>query len=326
VRSGFTLIELLVVIAIIAILIGLLLPAVQKVREAAARMQCSNNLKQIALGAMNYESTNRVLPPGYLGASPILYNPPANQHIGVLAIILPYVEQDNLFKQAFGPLPSTYTTVNGTGPAWYTQASTVAASQNKVKTFLCPSAINDTAQDGVGAYLEQFLNGNQGTLTIGYFAGPNPTLGRTNYLGCAGFLGAVSPLFTNQPNYEGVLDNRSAVPLAQITAADGTANTLMFGEALGYGDILPIPSPYFFNYTWMGCGSMPTAFGMGNSSNPNVKSGNGWACFSSVHTGVVQFAFCDGSVHPIRKTIDGATFNAMGGWKDGVVFDPSQAF
>jgi prepilin-type N-terminal cleavage/methylation domain-containing protein len=105
--GGFTLIELLVVIAIIAILIGLLLLAVQKVREAAARMSCQNDLKQVGLASHNYESAYGALPPGYVGPSAAdqtaaLYNGPL---VGVNIILLPYIEQNNLFRSL--PLAST---------------------------------------------------------------------------------------------------------------------------------------------------------------------------------------------------------------------------
>ena len=94
--AGFTLIELLVVIAIIAILIGLLLPAVQKVREAASRMKCQNNLKQMGLAVLNHENTFQTLPSSrYLTGD--AYNSPAYRHWTVQ--ILPFVEQENLFRQ-----------------------------------------------------------------------------------------------------------------------------------------------------------------------------------------------------------------------------------
>jgi prepilin-type N-terminal cleavage/methylation domain-containing protein len=159
-RRGFTLIELLVVIAIIAILIGLLLPAVQKVREAAARAQCSNNLKQMSLAIHNLAGTyNGKLPPG-IGGFPGINTKGrcsvgANSQPfgGLLFYLLPYIEQDNLFKQCACPQnPSAFDPEQGVLPS-----AAGGVMQVVIKTYLCPS--DPTANNGytgwaaVGSYV-----------------------------------------------------------------------------------------------------------------------------------------------------------------------------
>jgi prepilin-type N-terminal cleavage/methylation domain-containing protein len=224
-RSGFTLIELLVVIAIIAILIGLLVPAVQKVREAAARTQCMNNLKQISLAAHAYHDAYRVLPPGGL-VSPNAKNvnpqyvmgpPVAGPYTGTLAFLLPYMEQGNIYKQLdpnlfkFGTttgawayntapfdfqsgVPSQYQ--NGTG---YPQVCNAF-----IPSYVCPSdsAETNTSVDYPnGGIIDAYFvapNGAADTIWIDYVADKasypafGGGLGPTNYIANAGFLGLSS--------------------------------------------------------------------------------------------------------------------------------------
>jgi prepilin-type N-terminal cleavage/methylation domain-containing protein/prepilin-type processing-associated H-X9-DG protein len=190
VRSGFTLIELLVVIAIIAVLIGLLLPAVQKVREAAARTQCINSLKQMGLAIHNYHDTNNVLPEGqHPWAGRTLA--PWEGSWSWQAYILPFVEQDNAWKQAKAFAVSSATSYSWNNPT----------AATKVKIYNCPS-------DSRG-----------GQSYPGPANGLNYDQAITGYLGNSG---------TTSTAMDGLLFMGSKIKIPQI--ADGSSNTLLVGE------------------------------------------------------------------------------------------------
>jgi prepilin-type N-terminal cleavage/methylation domain-containing protein len=311
-HKAFTLIELLVVIAIIAVLIGLLLPAVQKVREAAARIQCGNNLAQIAKAAHNYQSFNNTLPPGFLGTTPNLAAPQgpgfSGQYVGVLAYLLPYVEQDNLYAEMMSGVPNDYLSEKKLYAPWWTFGSTAQASLTTVKSFLCPA---DNAPQSMGevAALTTYPSPTGFTLVWGGFAGI--PIGRSNYLGVAGYAGQALPF------YQGMFTNRTPISIVQLSNADGTSYTLLFGEcATGFDPVVGTLA-----HTWMGSGALPTAWG-----TPDQQGGS-WYAFSAKHTAVVQFAYGDGSVRRVKKNLSSGQpwvqYVFASSWDDGQVVTES---
>jgi prepilin-type N-terminal cleavage/methylation domain-containing protein/prepilin-type processing-associated H-X9-DG protein len=356
VRSGFTLIELLVVIAIIAVLIGLLLPAVQKVRESAARSSCQNNLHQISIAAQTYADNNGgYLPPGSIvsanshsanGSAWTIGPPYDGPYTSVLAFLLPFVEQDNLYKQvqaaglsqAAGSAGDyfSYTTTAGawaySTPPYDFKSGVPSAYQNgtgynhvfdnRVKTYECPSDdpygyLQNQNDWVIDAYFFIPPGPNQGTYIDYVYNYPNfgQQMGASNYIGCAGYgkIDTVNgkPDTTNLIKYAGVYAANSHTRITDIK--DGTTNTIGFGEKASgiYGSAK-------YRLTWMGAGSMPTAWGL-NSTSPHP-----WM-FGSKHTsGTVNFGMCDGSVHSLAITSDTVTYIIMSGLNDGVAVDYSK--
>jgi prepilin-type N-terminal cleavage/methylation domain-containing protein len=318
-RRAFTLIELLVVIAIVAILIGLLVPAVQHVREAANRASCANNLKQLTLACQNYDSTYGRLPPGYLGPIPNeqLYNghPERMQQIGVLVYLLPYVEQANLRRQLhFDPDPSHL------GPAWYTDPTNWQLAQTRVRSFECPSdnVANDSSLYGT-ALAYHFYNyyapiiPNMCDDTSEDWVALDPSdptvLGRTSYCACRGLAGRGTSQYWSK--YEGILNNRSRTALRAIP--DGTSNTLLFGEWNGGRQ----NGQRMYLAAWIMESGIPTCGGLPQDGQ---DPGPGTAMFSSMHPGIVQFCFADGSVRGLRKGtswIDYDNWDLANLWPDG---------
>jgi prepilin-type N-terminal cleavage/methylation domain-containing protein/prepilin-type processing-associated H-X9-DG protein len=323
-RNAFTLIELLVVIAIVAILVGLLLPAVQMVREAANRTSCANNLKQIGLACHGYDSTYGRLPPGYLGPMPNEQDygghPERMQQVGLLVYLLPFIEQGNLRRQLrFDPNPSHL------GPAWYTDSTNWQMAQTRIRLFECPSdnIADDTATQGTALAVHYYnyfapLVANQDDNTNGDGVVHDPSdpivLGRANYAGCAGLAGHGTSQYWGK--YEGIFTNRSHWSLREITTLDGTSNTLLLGETTGGRD----NGQRIYLPTWMGRGVQPTWSGLPADGQDFIDP----PLFDSKHRGVVQFCFADGSVRSLRKgssSIDYDNWALVDLWPDSYPAD-----
>ena len=286
-RPAFTLIELLVVIAIIAILIGLLLPAVQKVREAAARSVCQNNLHQQIIGMHNYHSAIGYLPPAF--------DSPGNDFNGAWgwsSIILPYVEQEALYKNMNvvgtrfgGPLPGGIPTV-------YPPNVAGQLSTTKLKVFRCPA---DTGPD-----LNPDRNGHA----------------LSNYRAVAGPY-TYPYIYVNQ-DFGGVLWQNSKIALNQIQ--DGASNTLAIGECMYESPTGRIACIWagMTGYTSAGAVRISDVMWWVDDLTATLN-GPAPQAFSSRHPSGAMFAFADGSVRFFRNGTNPSIVRYLAGREDGVI-------
>jgi len=295
--NAFTLVELLVVIAIIGILVGLLLPAVQAAREAARRMQCSNNLKQIGLGLHNYESTYKSFPIGNVVR--VNVNPPRGDGWTWHARILPYLEQTPLYNQV--------SRVMGTDIGTSTSAEQVLAGRTtRLTVFQCPSHPDGVSNPSKGGYQLSTYNGVCGTTTFN-----NDQVDEATDIGYRA---------------NGIFFMNSRIRFADII--DGTSNTFLVAEV--QDELKGAPnsnrmtgSDRKYNFSSGSDGNPPTdiseyLIGMETDDpiNANTRDANGHfnndgEYAGSYHTGGAQFVLADGSVRFISQNINMTTYRAL---------------
>ncbi len=293
-RGGFTLIELLVVIAIIAILVGLLVPAVQKVRDAAARTQCQNNLKQTALALSNYEVTNKSFPVGGHSATP--------KH-GWIAFILPYVDQDNVRRNYDIKID------------WFA-GSNLNVVTIPLTIFRCPSAMSRDLVTEV--------------LPDGTFTGATWDYTNTSSIAANSFTAsAANGGYTDASRRAGVITSGTGTKISQIT--DGTSNTITVTECanrpqywrMGVQDTTTAPDSgscgigcvtgalWADNQKGMSIGGYDPAFGTTvNGGQCVINCTNGWEIYS-MHSQGAYAAFADGSVRLLSKNMSAPVVFAL---------------
>ena len=282
-RRAFSLIELLVVIAIVAILIGLLVPAVQKVRESAARAKCANNLKQMGLALLGYHDTHKLFPRGGYATTNVpqaatATDPAIATKLSWAASVLPWLEPDALYRTIHPDLP-------------YTDSANLPAGQTVLSVFLCPTSPNDSLFR---------VTPDLPTSSMNQYA-------RSDYGAVNGERGLRSPTATNSPE-RGVLITESNLSLADIT--DGTSQTILLGEV-----------PEGIHSIWISVHnvfdqSAPVSERHSDTSPypscliPGVFCDFGQEV-TSYHPGGAQTVFADGSVHFLRTAMDNAVLAAL---------------
>ncbi len=289
-RSAFTLIELLVVIAIIAILIGLLLPAVQKVREAAARTRCQNNNKQIALATHNYHDAYQKFPYATLDRQP---GEATSSYVTGFILILPFLEQDAIARRWNPDLPRTDTSTEAA--LGYSNAS---LQKLLIPTYVCSSMTPPTGPLGGSenrAYCSYLFNSGIPDAEL------YPYWSYFGLLQQPAFDGVVIPL--SSPDTVPGGPNQQPTTMASI--GDGTSNTFLVGET----DFMPkgVPSTEYggvWAYGYIG-------YSWGTTFHPFNKHDNTdtiYGAFRSQHTGGANFALTDGSVRFVSQSIDPQTY------------------
>ena len=312
---GLTLIELLVVISIIGILIAMLMPAVQRLRESARRTTCLNNIRQLALASLAYEVNHQLFPPGVCadglagktrGISPAVAGIDTPNWIGTKVYLLPLLDRDDL-NSSFVANRSVDT--GDAGQWWDTSISNNFrdAGTRNIPSFLCPSDGGHLSATGImlGFYAHD-LPTNPGAFWDG--SGASAHLGRTNYMSCSGVSGSPEKASAHEywGRYSGIYTNRSKSGFDKIS--DGASNTVAFGEQASNTVVNGVKT----DYTW-------TADGMMGAYGIHSGAGDGeWFQFKSRHSGgVMMIALGDGSARAVSASIGEAIWHQICGCADG---------